>query len=163
MNQNKLPADSSALILGIIAIVLVFLGCCCGVFSVVSVALSIIGLVSANRSLKLFIETPDGFSVQSYNNVKNAKILNIVSLIISSLITVLYIIYFVVYGALISTAFMEAYNNDNTTYQYEYEYSQEAYDSLYNEDYDTYEYQEDAVITSDSISDSLNEHNNIEN
>lgn len=163
MNQNKLPADSSAMVLGIIAIVLVFLGCCCGVFSIVSVVLSIIGLVSANRSLKLFIETPDGFSVQSYNNVKNAKILNIVSLIISGLITVLYIIYFVVYGALISTAFMEAYNNDNTTYQYEYEYSQEAYDSLYNEDYDTYEYQEDAVITSDSISDSLNEHNNIEN
>lgn len=163
MNQNKLPADSSAMVLGIIAIVLVFLGCCCGVFSIVSVVLSIIGLVSANRSLKLFIETPDGFSVQSYNNVKNAKILNIVSLIISGLITVLYIIYFVVYGALISTAFMEAYNNDNTTYQYEYEYSQEVYDSLYNEDYDTYEYQEDAVITSDSISDSLNEHNNIEN
>lgn len=146
MNQNKLPADSSAMTLGIIALVILFFGCCCGLFSIASVILSLIGLVSANKSLRLFNENPDAYSSYSYTNVNNAKVLNIVALAISSIITLFYLAYFFFYGALISTAIMEAYKDKNNNYYNEWEN-----DSLYYEEDNRFEIEKDTIII-DSIS-----------
>ncbi|WP_452230348.1 MULTISPECIES: CCC motif membrane protein [unclassified Lacinutrix] len=146
MNQNKLPADSSAMTLGIIALVILFLGCCCGLFSIVSVILSIIGLVSANKSIRLFKENPDVYSSFSYTNVNNAKVLNIVALAVSGLITMLYITYFMIYGVLISTILMDTYNNNENDSYYEWEN-----DSLYYPEEDLFEIESDSIII-DSVS-----------
>jgi len=146
MNQNRLPADSSAMTLGIIAIVILFLGCCCGLFSVVSVVLSIIGLVSANKSLRLFSENTEVYSSLSYTNVKNAKVLNIIALVLSAMVTLLYLAYFMIYGVLLTTILMDAYDDmDNDSY-YEWEN-----DSLYYEEDDMFEIEGDSIII-DSIS-----------
>ena len=146
MNQNRLPADSSAMTLGIIALVILFLGCCCGLFSIVSVALSIIGLVSANKSIRLFKENPDVYSSFSYTNVNNAKVLNIVALAISGLVTMLYVAYFMIYGVLISTILFNAYDNKDADSYYEWEN-----DSLYYEEEDLFEIESDSIII-DSVS-----------
>ena len=146
MNQNRLPADSSAMTLGIIALVILLLGCCCGLFSIASVVLSIIGLVSANKSIRLFKENPDVYSSFSYTNVNNAKVLNIVALAVSTIITMCYIAYFMFYGVLLSTILMEAYDNKENNSNYEWEN-----DSLFYEEEDRFEIESDSIIL-DSVS-----------
>ncbi len=146
MNQNRLPADSSAMTLGIIALVVLFLGCCCGFFSIVSLALSIIGLVSANKSIRLFRENPDVYSSFSYTNVNNAKILNIVAVAVSGIITMLYVAYFMIYGVLISTILMDAYGDKEDDSYYEWEN-----DSLNYQEEDLFEIETDSIII-DSVS-----------
>ncbi|MFD2543128.1 CCC motif membrane protein [Lacinutrix gracilariae] len=146
MNQNRLPADSSAMTLGIIAIVILFLGCCCGLFSIVSVVLSIIGLVSANKSLRLFSENTEVYSSLSYTNVKNAKVLNIIALVLSAMVTLLYLAYFMIYGVLLTTILMDAYEENGNDSYYEWEN-----DSLYYEEDDMFEIESDSIII-DSIS-----------
>jgi len=143
MNKNKLSADSSAMTLGIIALVIVVLGCCCGFFSIIAVALSIIGLVSANKSLRAYNENPDVYAIQSYKNVSTAKILNLIALILSSIITLVYLAYFVIYGALMSSAFMDAYKQNNSDFEWEN-------DSLYYEE-EIYKTERDSIVL-DSIS-----------
>ena len=57
MKQSKLSADPTALILGIVALVIGFAGCCCyGLFAIIPLALSIVGFVMANKSLKNLIK-----------------------------------------------------------------------------------------------------------
>jgi hypothetical protein len=104
---KKLSADPNALIFGIISLVIVFLGCCCGLFVLVSFALSIVGLVLANKSLREYNNAPDEYSFSSKNNVFVAKVLNIIGLVLSSLILVFYILYFAFFGTLLSTAAMK--------------------------------------------------------
>lgn len=150
-----------AMTLGIVSVVLVFMGCCCGLFSIVSLALSIIGLVMANRSLKLFANSPDSFTIQSYTNVKNAKILNIVALVISSLVTLVYVLYFVIYGAFISASVMEAFKNRNNSYEsQDYEWNE---DSLNYEENEIYEYEVDTIIVDSIPVKIINEQDNTEN
>ncbi|MBQ0786974.1 MAG: hypothetical protein KBT69_05715 [Oceanihabitans sp.] len=146
MNPNRLPADSSAMTLGIIALVVLFLGCCCGFFSIVSLALSIIGLVSANKSIRLFRENSDVFSSFSYTNVNNARILNIVAVAVSGIITMLYVAYFMIYGVLISTILMDAYDDKEDDLYYEWEN-----DSLNSQEEDLFEIESDSIII-DSVS-----------
>lgn len=55
MNQ-KLPNATAVLILGIASIIT----CCC--YGVVSIILGIIGLVLANKDLKLYSQNPQEFS-----------------------------------------------------------------------------------------------------
>ena len=93
MSYNKLPADPSAMILGIIGLVIALAGCCCGIFAVVPVILGIIGLVMANKSLREYHSNPDVYSPQSRSNISTAKVLNIIALILGSLMTIGYIIY----------------------------------------------------------------------
>ena len=146
MTDNKLSADPSALVLGIIAITISIAGCCCGVFAIVPVILSIIGLVIANRSLQEYSSNPKAYNPNSRSNVSTAKVLNIIALVISSLVTLFYIAYFMIYGVFISEIFKEAYEarNNNDDYNYEWEN-----DSIYYED-DYYEMEED-TINIDSI------------
>lgn len=127
MHQNKLPADSNAMILGIIALVLALTGCCCGLLSLVAVALSIVGLVIANRSLRDYTDNPENYSPQSRSNVYTAKILNIIALVISSLITLIMLLYFAIYGAIFSTVIMEGIRqSESNDWNWE-EYDQDGY------------------------------------
>lgn len=104
---KKLSADPNALIFGIISLVIVFLGCCCGLFALVSFTLSIVGLVLANKSLREYNNAPDQYSLTSKNNVFVSKVLNIIGLILSSLIMICYILYFAFFGTVMSTAVMK--------------------------------------------------------
>ncbi|OUR98235.1 hypothetical protein A9Q86_14370 [Flavobacteriales bacterium 33_180_T64] len=141
MSYNKLPADPTAMILGIVALVVSFVGCCCGIFAVIPVVLSIIGLVMANKSLREYQLNPIAFNPQSRSNVYTAKVINIIALVLGALVMLFYIAYFALYGVMFSQIFKEAYearkNGDN--YHYEWEN-----DSLYYGD-------DDYIIENDSI------------
>jgi len=84
--QNKLPADPSALIIGIIGIVIGIAGCCCyGITAIIPLILSIWGLVAANKSIKMYETDPSVYSESSRSNVGISRILNIISIILNSL------------------------------------------------------------------------------
>jgi len=138
---NKLPADPTAMILGIIALVISLAGCCCGIFAFVPIILSIIGLVIANKSLREFQLNPSVYEPQSRSNVSTAKIINIIALVLSSMITLFYLAYFMIYGALISTAIMEGIEMQKNSDDYNYEWEN---DSIYYDD-DYYEIEEDTI------------------
>ena len=139
MNQSKLPADPTALILGIVALVIGFVGCCCyGIFAIIPLILSIVGLVMANKSLKEFDQNPDVFSLQSRNNVNIGRILNIIALIFNSIVVLLIVIFFAIYGTMLSTELFDEFKNRNKNIEYEFEN-----DSVYSD----YEYLEDIDST----------------
>jgi hypothetical protein len=134
MSHNKLPADPTALILGIAALVIGFAGCCCyGLFAIIPLALSIVGLVMANKSLKEFDQNPDVFSHQSRSNVSIGRILNIVALIFNSIVVLLIILFFVIYGTVLSTELFDEFKKRNQNIEYNIEN-----DSIYN-DFETIE------------------------
>ena len=85
MNYNKLSADPTALILGVIALVLMFLGFCCGLIVFISLILGIVGLVLSVKSLKEYDVDPSIYSPQSRQNVYIAKIICLITTILSSL------------------------------------------------------------------------------
>ena len=85
MNYNKLSADQTALILGVIALVLMFLGFCCGLIVFISLILGIVGLVLSVKSLKEYDVDPSIYSPQSRQNVYIAKIICLITTILSSL------------------------------------------------------------------------------
>lgn len=150
MNQNKLPADSSAMTLGIIAIVILVVGCCCGLLTYLALILSIIGLVSANKSMRLYALNPQDYSPISYNSVKNARVLNIVAVVLSGLISLGYTIYFLIYGAIFSTMLFNIYDN----YQEFEEINTWKDDSIYIDDIEEYNQTEtiEDTLVLDSIS-----------
>lgn len=130
MNYNKLPADPTALILGIVALVIGFAGLCCyGIFAIIPIVLSIIGLVMANKSLKEFDQNPEGFSHKSRENVSIGKTLNIIALVFNSIILLAIIAILVIYGTVMSTEILDTFRNtNNNSIQYEVEN-----DSIYND------------------------------
>lgn len=147
-NQNKLPADPSAMILGIIALVLGVAGCCCyGISAIVPLILSIIGLVLANKSINEFDLNSEAYSPQSRSNVATAKIINIIALIFNGLIVVVFVIVFTIYGTFLSSAIMEGIKQSQNNEYYEWEN-----DTLYDwEDDDEYYESEQDSIQLDSI------------
>jgi len=130
MNQNKLPADPLALILGILALVIGLAGCCCyGVTAIVPLIVAIIGLVVANRSLREFSENPEAFSPQSRSNVNTAKIINIIAIVLNSFIFIAALTAFAFYGTLISSAVLDGLENgdfENDDYYYDTEIERET-------------------------------------
>ncbi|MFT6843121.1 MAG: hypothetical protein ACJASR_001895 [Psychroserpens sp.] len=128
--HNKLPADPTAMILGIIALVVSLAGCCCGIFAFIPIIISIIGLVMANKSLRIYQINPSIYEPQSKSNVSTAKVLNIIALVVSSIVTLFYIAYFIIYGALISTAIMEGIELQNNPDDFNYEWEN---DSIYKD------------------------------
>ncbi|WP_037051156.1 CCC motif membrane protein [Psychroserpens burtonensis] len=139
--HNKLPADPTAMILGIIALVISFAGCCCGIFAFIPIIISIIGLVMSNKSLRIYQINPSIYEPQSKSNVSTAKVLNIIALVVSSLVTLFYIAYFIIYGALISTAILEGIEMQNNPDDFNYEWEN---DSIYK-DTDASEREEDSM------------------
>jgi hypothetical protein len=136
--HNKLPADPTAMILGIIALVVSLAGCCCGIFAFIPI---IIRLVMANKSLRIYQINPSIYEPQSKSNVSTAKVLNIIALVVSSIVTLFYIAYFIIYGALISTAIMEGIELQNNPDDFNYEWEN---DSIYK-DTDASEREEDSM------------------
>ncbi len=83
--MSKLDADPMGLILGVLSIVITMSGCCCGPLAGISIVLSIIGWYMCSSSLKKYAEEPELYSYQSYNNVKMARVMNIVIFVLSIL------------------------------------------------------------------------------
>ncbi len=111
MNYNKLSADPTALILGIVSLVILILGCCCGFFALISLILSIIGLILAIKSLNEFNSNPENYSVQSRNNVNSAKIICIIGTALSALYLLIILVALLFYQINLSDKFKEIYNN----------------------------------------------------
>ena len=116
--NNKLSADPIALILGIVSLVIIFFGCCCGFFVVISLGLSIVGIVIANKSLVEFDNNSEIYSPQSRSNVAIGRIVCIIGTIVSAVFTVFYIAYFAFFGSIISRNVIENYlKNDKDVQQ----------------------------------------------
>ncbi len=85
--EKKLPADPLALVFGIISIVVGSTGSCCGGYlSLVTLGLSIAGLIIANKSLELYRHNPSEYSESSRNNVSVSRVINIISVSINVII-----------------------------------------------------------------------------
>lgn len=111
MNYNKLSADPSALILGIIAFVIMILGFCCGLIVLVSLILGVVGLILSIKSLKEYEANPTVYSRQSQQNVYVGKIICLITTILSSLYFVVIVFAVVVYQVSLSDVFKNELNN----------------------------------------------------
>ena len=137
MNSSKLAADPLALVLGILSLVLGIAGCCCyGLTAIVPLILAIIGLISANRSLREYRENPEAFSSQSASNVNTARIINIIGVIINGFVVLISIAIIALYGTMLSSEiFDEIRKNARTDDYYDYEIEIDTTDSR-NKDFD---------------------------
>lgn len=156
MNQNKLPADPLSLILGILALVIGIAGCCCyGVTAIVPLIMAIIGLVSANKSLREFGENPEVYNPQSRNNVSTAKIINIIAIVLNSLVFLIALAVLAFYGTLLSAAVFESLENgdfEDDDYYYDTEIEADSLDA----------WDDDAYIIEDAEEEVINEAQYIE-
>ncbi len=139
--ENKLPADPLSLILGIIALVIGIGGCCCyGIFAIIPLALGIIGLVAANRSIKLYEQNSQDYLPSSRNNVGTARIINIIAIIFNGIVVLIFVAFLVLFGTAASTGIWEEIQK-NSTYSGDWEESTWENDTL---DTDTlYDYGDD--------------------
>jgi hypothetical protein len=113
MNQNKLPADPLALILGILALLIGIAGCCCyGITAIVPLIMGIIGLVTANKSLREYRENPEAFSPQSRSNVNTARIINIIAIVMNAVIVIIAIAVIAFYGTMLSSGMLDDFKVD---------------------------------------------------
>ncbi|NER17152.1 CCC motif membrane protein [Spongiivirga citrea] len=142
--MQKLPADPTSLVLGIIAIVVSITGCCCSPLFILPMALSIIGLVMANKSLKEFHQNPDAYSPASKSNVNIARVLNIVGLVISFLLLAYLIVRLIWFGSILndSSIWDEIQKNRDNYENYEYDEN----DWEYEEDQDSIQQQSDTLV-----------------
>jgi len=145
--MQKLPADPGSLVISIISVVLLIAGCCCG-FPFLSLILSIIGLIMANKSIRLFRNNPELYDAGARGNVNAGRIINIICIVIAGLGTLVYLFYFLIYGAMFSSVFMDAmdeYKNakDSDTFE-NYEYDENEWD--YEEDNDSISQPSDTLV-----------------
>lgn len=135
MYQNKLPADPSSLVLGILALCMAIILGCCG-FSIIGLILSIIGLISANKSLREYQLNPNAYLQNSRQNVSTAKVLNIIALVLNGIITFIFLVYLIVYGTFMFSSLRNEFNKDfnNDTIQINDEEwdQEEEQDTIYN-------------------------------
>lgn len=110
MSYNKLPADPTAIILGIASLIIVGLGCCCGLFAIGSLLLSLFGLVLANKSIRLYKQNPEHYTSQSRSNTGVGQIICIVGVVISSIFVLFSVGYFALFGSQITESFMKEFN-----------------------------------------------------
>ncbi len=82
---TKLPNTTVSLVLGIISIV-----CCCS--GIIGIVCGIIGLVLANKDMKLYQANPQQYTGVETTNT--ARILNIIGLVISVL-NIIYSVYYI--------------------------------------------------------------------
>jgi len=107
--KNKLSADPSALVLGIVSLVIVISGCCCGFLAIISLALSIVGLVSANKSLNEFYLNPENYISESRGNANAGKIVCIIGVVLSSILILISLVFFAFQGQYLSKKILEQY------------------------------------------------------
>ena len=115
MNQNKLPADPLALILGILALLIGIAGCCCyGITAIIPLIMGVIGLVTANKSLREYRENPEAFSPQTRSNVNTARIINIIAIVLNGLIFFIAVIGLIFFGAAMTSGMLDDLNYDSS-------------------------------------------------
>lgn len=120
MYKNKLSADPLALVLGILALVIGIAGCCCyGITAIVPLIMAIIGLVTANKSLREYKENPDVYLPQSRSNVNTAKIINIIAIVMNGFIVLIAIAALTFYGTMLSSGFYDQFKSYEGTDDYE--------------------------------------------
>lgn len=90
--QRPLPNATAVLVLGILSIVTCF---CYGILGLI---LGIIALVLASKDKRLYLVTPDVFTLASYKNMNAGRICAIIGLILSSLYLILIIVIFAIFG-----------------------------------------------------------------
>lgn len=145
---DKLPGDPIAITLGIISLVVFLIGCWCyGVIAIFTLIISIIGLVVANRSLRLYKSDPSRYSQSSERSVNTGKILNIIGVVISGIVCLLLLILLLFFGGIFYSLFngkfegFDEYNKrqEESIFDYDEEssseddwkyYDQEELDSL---------------------------------
>ena len=110
MRNNKLSADPTALILGVVSLVIILIGCCCGFLVIISLTLAIVGLVLASKSLREFDADSKNYSIESRNNVIAGKIICIIATVISSLYIVIAVVLLLVYQINFSKILKEKFN-----------------------------------------------------
>ncbi|SFZ94376.1 hypothetical protein SAMN05428642_104135 [Flaviramulus basaltis] len=84
MEQQKLPNATISIVLGIIS----FIGCCC-TSGFGGLVLSGIAFFLAKKDEKTYKESPESYS--NYGQVKTAKIIAIIGLVLSLIIVVIYL------------------------------------------------------------------------
>ena len=110
MRYNKLSADPTALILGVVSLVIILIGCCCGFLVIISLTLAIVGLVLASKSLREFDADSKNYTIESRNNVIAGKIICIIATVISSLYIVIAVVLLLVYQINFSKILNEKFN-----------------------------------------------------
>lgn len=151
MNDNKLPADPSSLILGIVALVIGIAGCCCyGISAIIPLILAIIGLVMANRSIKEYDANPESFSAVSRSNMVTAKVINIIAVVMNGIIFLIFGIILLIYGSIFSAAMLSGFQDldgrDNPWDDDTWEESTWDSDTLYRDDENVWEYEKDTLL-----------------
>lgn len=130
---TKLSGDPTAIVLTILSLIIIFLGCCCGVFAFVSLILSIIGLIVANKSIRAYALDPEAYDFKSYKAMNTARILGIVGIALSALIVIAQVSFLLTEGKQISEDFWKQFQkgkNGNYEWKWEYNSDQES-DSTY--------------------------------
>lgn len=133
---RKLPADPGAMVLGIISIVIILTGCCCGILAIPVLIMAIIGWVWAAKSKKAYLENPQAYVPKSYSNVNTGLIMNMICTI---LVGVLLIIGLVLQGASLFNP--ETYFDEWEKRQIGSEVEEYEEDGV-SDEIDTWEYQE---------------------
>lgn len=132
MFQSKLPADPTALVLGIVSFVVLVLGCCCGIGSVVALALSIIGLVMAQKSLRIYEAAPENYTSGSRESVNAGRIVCLVGIVLSALVTLFFLIYFAIVGTMASDEIWREWRDLKSGRE-----TERIHDTIYNIESDT--------------------------
>ena len=92
------------------SIVFFFCYFCAGV---VGLTLGIIALVMAKKGYQTYLESPDSYSVSSFNNMKAGKICAIIGICLSSLwvfIIIIYVIFILVIAGGATSEILETFN-----------------------------------------------------
>jgi len=100
MYKERLPNDQLALVFSIVSIVLLFLGCCCGLFAIVSLGLGIAAVAIAAKSLTLWKQNPEAYLDSSKNNLTAGKIMGIIGIVLSGIVLLIQIGYFALMGTM---------------------------------------------------------------
>lgn len=87
--QTPIPNATAVLVLGIISIPT------CFCYGIVGLIIGIIALILSGKAKKLYLETPENFTLQSFNNLNAGRICAIIGTILSSLYMVFIIIYII--------------------------------------------------------------------
>ena len=110
--NNKLSGDATALVLTILSLVITLIGCCCGLFAIGSLILSIIGLVMASRSLREYALEPENYDFKIYKRMNTARLLGIIGIVFSAIVILAHAAFWVFEGEDASKEFWERFQND---------------------------------------------------
>lgn len=133
--ENKLSNDPTAIVLTILSLIIILGGCCCGILAAASLALSIIGLVMANKSLKEYALAPEEYSFKSYKTMNTAKILGIIGIVLSILVMTAYAAFWIIGGQEVTRDLWDAFEEGKTESEWKWEYNSNTdTDSILNDD-----------------------------